>query len=190
MPFSQSSQISTILQYIEQLSPTSILDVGTGMGQYGFLARTNLENIHLFEIEGERGWQRPKEQWRVQIDGIEACEVYLTPVHDYVYNQIFVGDALDTLPILAAQSYELVLAIDILEHFTKSQGELFLQELQRVARRAVLLSTPKTFIPQEIAANPYENHRSFWTDAELAERHYQKILFNEISLIAVWETGQ
>jgi SAM-dependent methyltransferase len=190
MPFSHSSQISTILQYIEQLNPESILDVGTGMGQYGFLARTNLENVHLFEIEEEHGWQRPKDQWRVQIDGIEACEVYLTPVHDYVYNQIFVGDALDILPILATQSYDLVLAIDILEHFTKSQGEQFLEELQRLARKAVLLSTPKEFIPQEIAANPYENHRSLWTDAELATRRYQRILSNEISWIAVWEPEQ
>jgi len=83
-----------------------------------------------------------------------------------------------------------VLAIDILEHFTKSQGEQFLEELQRLARKAVLLSTPKEFIPQEIAANPYENHRSLWTDAELATRRYQRILSNEISWIAVWEPEQ
>jgi SAM-dependent methyltransferase len=187
MPFSQSSQISTILQYIEQLNPESLLDVGTGMGQYGFLARTNLENVHLFEIEGEHGWQRSKDEWRVQIDGIEACEVYLTPVHDYVYNQIFVGDALDVLPILASKSYDFVLAIDILEHFTEIQGEQFLTELRRIARRAVLLSTPKQFIPQEIAANPYENHRSWWTAEMLAKQHFCKILPNEISWIALWE---
>jgi ubiquinone/menaquinone biosynthesis C-methylase UbiE len=186
MPFSQSSQISTILQYIEQLNPTSLLDVGTGMGQYGFLARTNLENLHLFEIEGDKGWQRSKQHWRVQIDGIEACEVYLTPVHDYVYNQIFMGNALDILPTLPAQSYDLVLAIDILEHFTQSDAELFLQELRRVARKSVILSTPKHFIPQEVAANPYENHRSLWTEEELIQRHYRRILFNEISWIAIW----
>ena len=65
MPFSQSSQISTIVQYIEQLNPTSILDVGVGMGQYGYLARINLENIHLFEINGSQGQQRDKADWRV-----------------------------------------------------------------------------------------------------------------------------
>ena len=32
MPFSQSSQISTIVQYFEQLNPISLLDVGVGMG--------------------------------------------------------------------------------------------------------------------------------------------------------------
>lgn len=43
MPFSQSSQISAIVQFGEELKPASILDVGVGMGQYGFLFRTNLE---------------------------------------------------------------------------------------------------------------------------------------------------
>ncbi|MEZ5672506.1 MAG: class I SAM-dependent methyltransferase [Thiotrichaceae bacterium] len=157
------------------------------MGQYGFLARMNLENLHLFEVEGDKGWQRSKQQWRVQIDGIEACEVYRTPIHDYVYNQIMIGDALDILPTLPAQSYDLVLAIDILEHFTKPMAEQFLQELQRVGR-SVLLSTPKIFIPQEVAANPYENHRSLWTEAELIEHQYRRILANEISWIAVWES--
>lgn len=187
MPFSQSSQISTILQYIEQLNPKSLLDVGTGMGQYGFLARTNLENVYLFEVEGEHGQQRSKGEWQVQIDGIEACEVYLTPVHDYVYNQVFVGDAMDILPIFATGSYEVVIAIDILEHFTEIQGTKFLAELRRIARRAVLLSTPKQFIPQEVPANPYENHRSLWTAEMLAEQQFCKILPNEISWIALWE---
>ena len=187
MPFSQSSQISTILQYIEQLNPESLLDVGTGMGQYGFLARTNLENVHLFEIDADHGRQRPRDEWRVQIAGIEACEVYLTPIHDYVYNQIFVGDAMDVIPILAPKSYDLVLAIDILEHFTEIQGEQFLTELQRIARVAVIVSTPKQFIPQEIAANPYENHRSLWTAEMLAKQQFSKILPNEISWIALWE---
>ena len=73
MPFSQSSQISTIVQYGEALNPASILDVGAGLGQYGFLFRTNLENIGLFEINGAHGRWRTKAEWRVRIDGIEGC---------------------------------------------------------------------------------------------------------------------
>ena len=74
MPFSQSAQISTIVGCAEALQPQSVLDVGTGMGQYGFLLRNNLEGEHLFEVDGTRGWQRPREQWRVRIDGIEGFE--------------------------------------------------------------------------------------------------------------------
>ena len=70
MPFSFSSQISTIVQYIEQLNPASLLDVGVGMGQYGFLSRINLENINLFQIDDDQATQRPRDEWRVRIDGI------------------------------------------------------------------------------------------------------------------------
>jgi len=121
MPFSQSSQISTIISFIEQLAPSSILDVGTGMGQYGFLMRNHLEHINLFEINGNVGKQRLKEQWRVKIDGIEGFAGYITPVHDYCYNQIMIGNALDILPTLNSQSYDLIIAIDILEHFENAK---------------------------------------------------------------------
>lgn len=187
MPFSQSSQISTILGYIEQLNPHSILDVGTGMGQYGFLARTNLENIHLFEVKDDCGWQRAKSEWHVRIDGIEGCQVYVTPVHEYCYNRLIMGDALEILPTLADNQYELVLAIDILEHFTKEMGLIFLSQLKRICSKAVLISTPKVFIPQEVPANPYENHRSLWQQSDLHEQQFTHLLDNAESWIACYE---
>ena len=185
MPFSQSSQISTIVGFIEEINPASILDVGTGMGQYGFLARNSLEHANLFRVEGAQASQRPKQEWRVRIDGIEAFPTYLTPVHEYVYNRILTGDALDLLPGIGDGAYELVLAVDILEHFTKPDGLRFLAELRRVAQRAVLVSTPKEFHSQEIEANPYENHRSHWSDAELKREGYGEILANPESWVAV-----
>ncbi|MDM8546844.1 hypothetical protein QUF61_10155 [Candidatus Venteria ishoeyi] len=185
MPFSQSSQLSSIVGFLEQFQPKSLLDVGIGMGQYGFLARTNLEHLHLFDIDGAQVQQRPREDWDVRIDGIKAFATYRTPVHDYVYNQIHWGNALDILPGLADKQYELVMAIDILEHFTTQEGLLFLEQLKRLASRGVLISTPKNFIHQEVEANPYENHRSLWTQTQLAEQGFSQILNNEESWIAI-----
>jgi hypothetical protein len=189
MPFSQSSQLSTIVEFIEKENPTSILDVGVGMGQYGFLARNNLENVHLFCANGKNASQRPKEEWRVRIDGIEAFRTYLTPVHDYVYNNMMIGDALDILPRIGDHTYELILAIDILEHFTKPDGLRFLGHVKRIASKAVLVSTPKEFLGQEVEANPYENHRSQWSKEELAEQGFVETLENRISWISVYRPG-
>jgi 2-polyprenyl-3-methyl-5-hydroxy-6-metoxy-1,4-benzoquinol methylase len=186
MPFSQSSQISTILTYIEKLKPLSILDVGTGMGQYGFLIRTNLENINLFKIEGKNAQQQDKKNWKIQIDGIEGCGLYMTPVHDYSYNRMLIGEAITILKTIKDNSYELVIAIDILEHFSKEDGYIFLDELKRVSSQNVLISTPKTFIPQEIEANPYENHRSLWEEEELKNNQFYTILLNQKSWIAIY----
>jgi len=188
MPFSQTSQISTILNYIERLFPHTILDVGVGMGQYGFLLRTNLEGSNLFRIENGVGRQSFKEEWQIQIDGIEGCGGYFTPVHEYSYNRLLVGEALELLATLPTGSYELVLAIDILEHFDPERGKLFLAQLQRVASKAALISTPKEFIPQEVPANPYENHRSHWKLTELNGCGYKKLLDNDCSWIVIYET--
>ena len=185
MPFSQSSQLSTILVYIEETQPKSILDVGTGMGQYGFLARTNLENINLFEVNGKQAKQKLKSEWSIQIDGVEGCEIYHTPVHDYVYNNMFWGDALEILLALSKE-YDLVLAIDILEHFHQEDGIRFIELLKQLSKKAVLVSTPKDFIEQQVEANPYENHRSVWGKKDLEKCDFNQFYENQFSWISVY----
>lgn len=187
MPFSQSSQISAIVQFGEALQPASILDVGVGMGQYGFLFRTNLENVGLFEIDGAKATWRPKDQWRVKIDGIEGCKDYITAVHDFAYNQVTIGDALDCLSKIADKSYEFVIAIDILEHFWKEDGWRLLSELTRVCSRAALVSTPKDFHAQEFEANPLETHRSLWSCEDLAQTGFDQVLDNAESWVATFK---
>lgn len=143
MPFSQSSQISPIINLIEKEQPSTLLDVGTGFGQYGFLARTNLEHLNLFEVDGPHSRRREKSEWGIVIDGIEAFPKYITPVHDYAYDSISIGDAIDLLPNMS-QSYDMVLAIDILEHFDKNRGLRFIELLQLASRGSVIISTPKS----------------------------------------------
>lgn len=190
MPWSQSTQISAIVGRIEQLAPRSILDVGAGMGVYGFLARHYLEQVHLFRVDGPRAEQRPRHEWRVRIDAVEGYPTYLTPVHDWAYDRILVGDALEILPTLGDGAYELVLAIDILEHLTTPDGERMLAELRRLAGRAALVSTPKRWLAQEVEANPYETHRSLWSRVELAARGFTEIIDNAESWIAVYAAAR
>jgi hypothetical protein len=190
VPFSQNSQLTPILGWVEALQPASVLDVGAGMGKYGFLLRVSLEADHLFVVEGNRGWQRPRSDWRVVIDGVEGFGGYLTPVHDWAYNRVFVADALALLPTLPACAYDVVLAIDILEHFDAGDGLRFLDQLKRVAGRAALVSTPKEFVAQEVPANPLENHRSVWTREQLASIGFDRILPNDESWIATWQRAQ
>ena len=137
------------------------------MGQYGFLLRTNLEHVNLFQIDGAHAKQRERAGWQVRIDGIEGYRTYLTPVHDYAYNRVLIGNAMDILPTIPDRAYELVLAVDILEHFSAPDGRAFIAHCLRISSRAVLVSTPKLFVHQEVAANPLENHRSVWIESEL-----------------------
>jgi hypothetical protein len=189
MPFSQSEQISAIVGYAQELQPMSVLDVGTGMGVYGFLLRTNLEHINLFDINGADARLRDRSGWQRRIDGIEGFPAYVTPVHEYAYNDLFLTDAFSALARIESDTYDLVLAIDILEHFEKEDGKRFLAECRRVSRTACLVSTPKEFIPQEIEANPLEDHRSHWSLAELQDCGFTGVIADTLSWIVTASTA-
>jgi hypothetical protein len=184
MPFSYSSQISGIIGFVEELKPTTILDIGIGTGQYGFLCRNYLESVNLFNRETSK--KRDKSEWKFTIDGIEVFEEYITPVHHYVYNRLFFGEACEILKGLEPGGYELILAVDILEHFYKDKGKKFIAELKRVGRRS-LVSTPKQWMEQDIPQNPFENHRSLWTKEDLIRMGAGSFLDDPLSWIGIFK---
>jgi hypothetical protein len=159
MPSSHLLQLNEIMQLIFFSKPNSLLDVGVGFGKYGVLSREYLE---LWDGRGKYG------EWTKRIDGIEIFEKYLTPLHDYVYDHIYIGNALDIVPTLDFR-YDLILLIDVLEHFSYDEGVKLLGACFQKSRN-VLLSTPKEVSSQEDAfGNPYETHRSQWQP-----RHFEK----------------
>jgi hypothetical protein len=131
-----------------------VLDVGVGFGKFGVLAREYLE---LWDGRKQYG------DWQRRVDGIEVFESYLTPLHDYIYDRVFVGDALEIMPGMADRAYDLVLLIDVLEHFDEGGGVRLITESLRIGRN-VLVSTPLDIGRQDAAFdNVYETHRFQWT---------------------------
>jgi len=184
LPFSESELLSPVVGLIEKIKPTSVLDVGVGFGVYGHLCRTNLEHVNLFEWCDESARKREKEEWQVRIVGVEAFPDYITPVHDYAYNDILIGDARDVLPEIEEQ-FELVLAVEILEHLEKADGERFLEQIRRISSKDAIVTTPKEFIPQDYPANPYENHRSLWSKEDLHGAGFKTVWDAGTSWIAI-----
>lgn len=189
MPFSQSRQISAITAWLEATRPSSILDVGAGIGLYGLLARIYLESAELFDIEPGNVRYRPHHLRRLRVEGIEGFAAYCNPIHDFIYDRLHIGDALTLLRKIPSGTFDAVLAINILEHFTKEDGVTLLRELIRVSRHGLLVSTPKIFIPQDIEANPLENHRSHWKDSDLRSQGCRAFLPDTESWIAVWQNN-
>jgi hypothetical protein len=152
MPSSQFLQLNEIVQLICLSRPNSLLDVGVGFGKYGVLAREYLE---LWDGRGKY------EDWTHRIDGIEIFEQYLTPLHDYIYDNMYIDNALDVIPRLDC-TYDLILLIDVLEHFTYKEGVRILDACQQKGRN-LLVSTPKNIGGQQHAFdNPYEAHKFQW----------------------------
>ncbi len=159
MPTSQHQQISTIVDLIILLNPQSVLDVGVGFGKYGVLCREYLE---LWD--GREEYHR----FRRRIDGIEIFPDYLTPLHTFIYNTMYTGDAQTVIDKLR-EKYDLVLLIDVLEHLPKQEGRLLIKKLLS-KHRGVIISTPKDIgDQQEVFENAHEAHLSQWSRREFAQ---------------------
>ena len=58
-------------------------------------------------------------------------------------------------------------AIEVIEHLNKSDGYKMVQELDRISKKRVILTTPNGFHEILEAVNVYEIHRSERTTTEL-----------------------
>jgi len=174
MPTSHPHQLNQIVELIMLTDPHSLLDVGIGFGKYGVLAREYLE------LYGEKTKEYGK--WTRVIDGIEAFPEYITPIHRFIYNDIYIGNALEIISGLE-KNYDLVLLIDVIEHFEYRDGIELIEEILKKSRN-VIISTPKGEYPQgELFGNPYETHRSVWKKEDFKRFKNCFFLPNEYSII-------
>lgn len=172
MPSSQYYHVSKILEMIISINPKSVIDIGCGFGKFGVLCREYLEL-----------WDgRQKYEFNRRIDCVEVFHEYISPLHNYVYDKIYNKNILDIIPELNV-SYDLVLLIDVLEHFEKQEGEELLKELLK-NNKGIIISTPKKPSPQKDAfGNVYETHKSMWSKKELEKLGISHFIKDEVSLI-------
>ena len=147
MPVSNLLHMPTVVHFVTVVQPRSILDIGIGMGSYGFLLRQYLD------ISKER---LERSDWRVKIDGIEVFEGYRNPVWDYVYNNVVLSDI--RLLIDDLESYDVIICNDVLEHFVKDYAILLIEQLLKRSR-VLIATTPNRECPQGAwGGNEHEEH--------------------------------
>ncbi|MDT8782609.1 MAG: methyltransferase domain-containing protein [Candidatus Bathyarchaeota archaeon] len=76
-------------------------------------------------------------------------------------------------------SFDCVVALDVIEHLKKEEGLTLLDDIERIAKKRMILSTPNGFLPQAMYDNnPLQIHKSGWTPKELRKRGYNIIGYN------------
>ncbi len=151
MASSDTAQISTIVDLIQILNPKSILDIGCGWGKYGFLSREYLMGMY---------WDKNT----VLIEAVEGYEKNINLMQREIYNNIYICNALDFDKYLRKE-YELILIIDVFEHFTKEDGVKIIEKLREKTRN-LLISIPRYVTVQKGYSDDtskFEEHRAFWT---------------------------
>lgn len=164
MPSSRPCTIPLVLSLVRHVNPSTVLDVGIGFGKWGYLFR-EYTDIAASEHDPAR---YKKDAWRTQIEGIEAFEPYLHPAHEYIYDEVHIGNALEVLPSLGM--YDVVFLGDVIEHFEMTDGKKLLKAAMEHNGTCVLVTTPRFETGQaELCENPLETHRSLWSESDFKE---------------------
>ena len=119
MPTCDPVIIHPVINQIISLKPNSVLDIGIGFGKWGALVR-----------EYGEGWNHRRyhpDQWSIKLVGIEIWYAYKNPMW-HLYDRVYNGEASGIVPTLPR--FDLVLMIDVLEHFEKSEGIKMIKQIQ------------------------------------------------------------
>lgn len=149
--------------------PLKILDLGAGPGSYwkgeklsSFLISTN-SKITLFDASAEFN-----------------SETF--PLGMLVIRKLGIlpGD----LNLIPDDEFDAVIALDLIEHLTRSQGYQLLYEIDRVSTGFYALLTPNGFVWQPPSLNNLFNaHISGWTDKDFRKLGWKKVR----GQIGIWQ---
>jgi len=145
--------LNTVWRLLDKES-RSILDVGCGKGEpMKFINRHR--KFHTMGVDIFEPY-------------IEACKKQ--QIHDeYLLCNI------QDLPF-ADKSFDIVLCMEVLEHLEKDDGEKLLMDMERIARRQVILTTPAGDYEQEAYDdNLHQEHKYIWSPREMKERGYRAV---------------
>ena len=172
---SYAENIAVIMEICRQLNPRAVLDIGTGFGKYGFLVRER-----LLSEKANKGDLYPQDN--CIIDCVEETPYfYGFPFHQTAYNNLYHQNVfLVSDEIL--RKYDLMLLIDIVEHWGKEAALSFLNRLELLERR-FLVSTPKKVVIYDPKYYGCEKHKTQFFDADFRKFNVLKNFSNELSYI-------
>jgi SAM-dependent methyltransferase len=130
----------------------SILDIGCADGDMmGFI--NNRKRFYTVGIDVYEPYLEECKRAKTHDENI-LCDVRKLPFED--------------------KSFDVVLFLETIEHLEWEEGLKVIQDIERIARRQVIISTPVAFAKQEAyGENPHQEHRSFWTPGEMRQRGYK-----------------
>jgi len=96
-----------------------------------------------------------------------------------IHEEYYEMDVLKINEKFKPDSFDCVLALDLIEHLSKSDGLKLISMMEEIASKRVVIFTPNGFFGQdEYDDNPWQLHRSGWTVEEMKAMGYRVIGIN------------
>lgn len=136
--------------------PKTILDLGCGDGS-------------LIEfLSGGKKWK---------ITGIDIYKKVIEAARKRnIYYKLIQGDLLKTLKDNPGNKYDVIFFSQVIEHVTRSNGEKILDEIEKLAKKRIIVGTPRGFMEQPhefLDGNPNQVHKSGWSIEDFTSRGYK-----------------
>jgi len=152
VPFTASS---LVWRRLDRASKT-LLDVGCGQGRPGGIIKRHKK---VFTVGAD-----------IFLPDLQSCQQNHS--HDAV-----VQCDVRKLPF-KGKSFDVVLCKEVIEHLEKQGGDELVRQLEQIARRQVIITTPVGRKPEDVYQghasnnNPFERHRSAFKPDELRQLGY------------------
>ena len=150
-----SRELQRVLQTSGRDAPLRILDVGAGSGEIWKRVEEELSNHFGATVELNLTLldANPVDETTWSFGGNEVKRIR--------------GTVPDDLGRFRTEEFDFIVALDLIEHLTKSDGYKLLYHLNRLAECS-LVQTPNGFLWQPpFATNPFQAHISGWKPNEL-----------------------
>lgn len=85
-----------------------------------------------------------------------------------IHSEYIVSEILEAGRRLMDNSFDCALALDVIEHLKKEDGRELLKEMERIAKKKIIIYTPNGFLKQSVFDNnPAQEHLSGWNAGEM-----------------------
>ena len=131
----------------------SVLDVGCGV-------TTTMRQLEIPQTCGAEGYAP------------SFSEAKRQNTHD----QLVQCDVRDLSKHFQSGQFDACIALDVIEHLTKSDGLKMIADMEKIARKRIIFFTPSGFLEQHHASNDdLQEHLSGWEAAEMEQLGYRVI---------------
>jgi len=113
--------------------------------------------------------------------GLDIYRPFLEKIEADCPYAVINADAMEIEKLFLPDSFDLVLLLDIVEHLEKPDSLRLLEMAERIARVAVIVETPRGYIPQNIdiwgwGGHEHQTHRSGWEVEDFTDRGYDVVV--------------
>jgi len=113
--------------------------------------------------------------------GVDFYEKYFDHIEADVPYVVIKHDVRNLRDIFVPNSFDLVIALDVVEHLEKDEALDMMKQCEEIARKAVVIETPEGFIPQNMDIQGHgghdgQTHRSGWEVSEFKDLGYDTVV--------------